>query len=65
VPPFDVTYLERGHAVHFRAGSNELNNVRIDIMSTLRGVDFVKSSRICAEHSERTSVLSGKFIESN
>jgi hypothetical protein len=39
VPPFEVDYLERGHAVHFRCGHPEAAGLRVDIMARLRGVD--------------------------
>jgi hypothetical protein len=39
VPPFDVKYLELGLAVHFRCRRPEFNNLRIDVMSVMRGVD--------------------------
>lgn len=39
VPPFESRYLERGHAVHFRAHHPEAAGFRIDVMSKLRGVD--------------------------
>ena len=39
IPPFDRRYLERGLAVHFRCRGPELNNLRIDVMSKMRGVD--------------------------
>jgi hypothetical protein len=39
VPPFEVRYLERGLAVHFRCRHPEAAGLRIDIMSKLRGVD--------------------------
>jgi len=39
VPPFDVAYLDKGHAIHFRCHHPEANRFRIDIMSRLRGVD--------------------------
>ncbi len=38
VPPFDVEYLLRGHAVHFRCQHPEACGMRIDVMSVLRGV---------------------------
>lgn len=38
IPPFDAVYLEKGHAVHFRCRHPDAHRLRIDIMSTLRGV---------------------------
>lgn len=39
VPPFGAEYLERGHAIHFRCGHSEATDMRVDVMSKLRGVD--------------------------
>ena len=39
VPPFAVEYLERGHAIHFRCQHPEAADMRVDVMSKLRGVD--------------------------
>ena len=40
IPPFDLRYpLERGLAVHFRCRRPDLNNLRIDVMSKMHGVD--------------------------
>ncbi|HET6342768.1 MAG TPA: hypothetical protein VFG78_11375 [Gemmatimonadota bacterium] len=39
VPPFEIEYLERGHAVHFRCRHPDLRGVRIDVMTRMRGVD--------------------------
>jgi hypothetical protein len=38
VPPYDVQYLERGHAIHFRCKHPEAQGMRVDVMSRLRGV---------------------------
>lgn len=38
VPPFDVDYLRRGLAVHFRCRHPEAEGVRLDVMNTMRGV---------------------------
>jgi len=38
VPPFDPAVLERGHAVHFRCGAPEVEGLRIDVMTCLRGL---------------------------
>ena len=38
VPAFDVQYLQRGHAIHFRCKQPEVSGVRLDIMSVMRGV---------------------------
>lgn len=39
VPPFELRFLERGHAVHFRCRRPDVNRVRLDVMAKLRGVD--------------------------
>ena len=38
-PPFEMQYLERGHAVHFRCHHPQPHGVRVDVMSRLRGVE--------------------------
>lgn len=38
-PPFEPQYLARGHALHFRCYHPEAVNMRIDVMSVMRGVD--------------------------
>ncbi len=38
VPPFEMDYLLRGHAVHFRCRHPAALGQRIDVMSVLRGV---------------------------
>lgn len=39
VPPFEADYLLRGHAVHFRCRAAGLENLRLDVMAVMRGVD--------------------------
>ena len=39
VPPFAAEYLEHGHAVHFRCHHPDAADMRVDVMSKLRGVD--------------------------
>jgi hypothetical protein len=39
VPPFVVEYLERGHVIHFRCHHPEAADMRVDVVSKLRGVD--------------------------
>jgi len=39
VPPFEREYLDMGLAVHFRCKHPEAVNIRIDVMSKMRGVD--------------------------
>jgi hypothetical protein len=38
VPPFELKYLRKGHAVHFRSSHPEAFGLRIDVMSRMRGV---------------------------
>jgi hypothetical protein len=43
VPPFELKYLRRGHAIHFRCLHPAAFRMRVDVMSKMRGVDsFVK-----------------------
>ncbi|MEO8494459.1 MAG: hypothetical protein ABI614_05285 [Planctomycetota bacterium] len=39
VPPFEIDYLRRGHAVHFRCEHPDAAGIRIDVMTKMRGVD--------------------------
>lgn len=39
VPPLSIEVLERGHAVRFRCGHPDVERMRIDVMSRMRGVD--------------------------
>jgi len=39
VPPFELRYLERGLAIHFRCRHPQAESLRIDVMSKMRGVD--------------------------
>ena len=39
VPAFELEYLRRGHAVHFRCQHPEALRMRVDVMSKMRGVD--------------------------
>ncbi len=39
VPPFELSYLRRGHAVHFRCHHPEASRMRVDVMSRMHGVD--------------------------
>ena len=38
VPRFDAAVLERGHAVHFRCQAPGVEDLRVDVMSRLRGL---------------------------
>ena len=39
VPPFELKYLRRGHAIHFRCRHPDALRMRVDVMSHMRGVD--------------------------
>jgi hypothetical protein len=39
VPDFDIAHLLRGHALHFRCRHPEATGMRVDVMSSMRGVD--------------------------
>jgi hypothetical protein len=39
VPPFDLPFLRKGHAIHFRCLHPDALKIRLDVMSRMRGVD--------------------------
>jgi len=39
IPEFKPEYLARGHAVHFRCQHPDAKNIRLDVMTKLRGCD--------------------------
>jgi hypothetical protein len=39
VPPFELKYLRRGHALHFRCQHPGALRMCVDVMSKMRGVD--------------------------
>jgi len=39
VPPFEASYLRKGHAVHFRCNHPDAMGMRVDVMTKMRGVD--------------------------
>jgi len=39
VPPFELKYLGKGHAIHFRCFAPEVAGLRIDVMAKMRGLD--------------------------
>jgi len=39
VPSFAAEFLERGHAIHFRCQHPDATDMRVDVMSKLRGLD--------------------------
>ena len=63
LPPFDLRYLARGHAIHFRSYHPEALNMRIDVMSVMRGVDpfdqlWERRSRLVGSEDQSFDVLS-------
>ena len=44
VPPFELKYLRRGHAIHFRCQHPEALRMRVDVMSKMRGVDAFRQT---------------------
>jgi hypothetical protein len=59
VPPFEQRYLDEGLAVHFRCRHPEADDLRVDVMSRMRGVsDFeqVWNRRATVELANRTFV---------
>lgn len=39
VPPFEMKYLRKGHAVHFRCRHPDALRMRVDVMAKMRSVD--------------------------
>jgi hypothetical protein len=39
VPPFDLKFLRKGHAIHFRCQHPAVLRMRVDVMSKMRGAD--------------------------
>jgi len=39
VPSFELKYLRKGHAIHFRCSAPEVAGLRIDVMTRMRRVD--------------------------
>ncbi len=39
IPEFKAEYLQRGHAIHFRCKHSDVDGLRIDVMTKLRGCD--------------------------
>jgi hypothetical protein len=39
VPPFELKYLRKGHAIHFRCRASEAAGMRVDVMTRMRGVN--------------------------
>jgi len=63
VPPFELKYLRKGHAIHFRCHSPEAAGMRVDIMTRMRGVDsfaklWPRRSTLPAEGGTRYELMS-------
>ncbi len=39
VPPLEMKYLRKGHAIHFRCQHPDAAGLRVDVMARMRGVD--------------------------
>jgi hypothetical protein len=39
VPPFEMKYLRKGHAIHFRCQHPDAAGLRVDVIARMRGVD--------------------------
>ena len=39
VPPFELKYLRKGHAIHFRCFAPDVSGLRVHVMTKMRGVD--------------------------
>lgn len=63
VPPFELKYLQKGHAIHFRCHATEAAGMRIDVMTRMRGVDafaklWPRRSTILAEDATPYELMS-------
>lgn len=63
VPPFELEYLQRGHAVHFRCHDPAAEGVRLDVMSKMRGVEpfpdlWERRTVLVLENGEQLALLS-------
>jgi hypothetical protein len=63
VPPFELKYLRRGHAVHFRCHTSEAAGMRVDVMTNMRGVDafaklWLRRSTLLAEDGTSYELMS-------
>ena len=59
VPPFELKYVQKGHAIHFRCHASEAAGMRVDVMTRMRGVDafaklWPRRSTLIAENSANT-----------
>jgi hypothetical protein len=63
VPPFELKYLEAGHAIHFRCQTSEAAGMRVDVMTKMRGVDtftklWARRSTLLAEDGTSYQLMS-------
>jgi len=63
LPPFELSFLQKGHAVHFRSYHPDALRMRIDVMSVMRGVDsfeklWQRRVRFSFSQGEEVNVLS-------
>lgn len=66
-PPLESSFLERGHACHFRCKRNDVRNLRVDIISKLRGCDefkklWLRKKILLLKDSVRINVISLRDI---
>lgn len=60
VPPLEMDYLERGHACHFRCAAKDVEGLRIDVISKLRGCEIFDK---LWERKKTVSLKSGRTID--
>lgn len=63
VPPFELKYLQKGHAIHFRCHAAEAAGMRVDVMTKMRGVDpfaklWARRSTLLAEDGTSYELMS-------
>ncbi len=66
-PPLESEYLERGHACHFRCGAKNVEGLRIDVISKLRGCDgfnklWVRRKTIKIKNTATVDIISLKDL---
>lgn len=63
VPPFELKYLKKGHAIHFRCHAPEAAGMRVDVMTRMRGVEafaklWARRSTLLAEDGTAYELMS-------
>lgn len=63
VPPLELSFLVRGHAVHFRCLHPDVEGMRLDVMSVMRGLDgfeklWLRRTTAELESGERLELIS-------